>query len=269
MIAALALGARVLGKPEYGDAAQRAARFIQTRMQKDGHLLMHRYREGEVKINGHADDYAFFIFGLLNLYGATFDPTWTEEAISLQERMLEDFWDKDRGGFFLTTAESDELPARPKALYDGAIPSANSIALINLLHLARLTGDFTWDEKAQAQIKSFSGTVKNQPTAFTHFLVGLDFALNPGQEVVITGDPDAPDTRALLSALNLSFAPNKVTLVKSDRLADRLAKIAGYTAGLQPLPGRATAHVCRNFACKDPTTDVDTLVRLIGEKDGL
>jgi len=266
MIAALALGARVLGKVQYSDAAQRAAHFIQTRMQDDNGLLMHRFRQGEVKIKGHADDYAFFIMGLLSLYAATFDPAWTEQAIFLQKRMFQDFWDNNLGGFFMTTDETHELPARPKTLYDGAIPSANSVSLVNLLHLARLTGDVAWEERAQKLMAAFFGTVKNQPSAFTHFLVGLDFALNPSQEVVITGEPDASDTQALLSVLNINFAPNKVTLVKSDRLADRLAKIAGYTASLQSVPGKATAHVCRGFACKEPTTDVDTLVRLIGAK---
>jgi uncharacterized protein YyaL (SSP411 family) len=114
---------------------------------------------------------------------------------------------------------------------------------------------------------TFAGTVKSQPTAFTYFLLGVDFAVRPGQEVVISGEPDKSDARKLLAALNLNFTPNKVTLVKSNQNAERLAKFAGYTDGLQLVKGKATAHVCKGFACKEPTTDVQAMVdRILGNK---
>jgi uncharacterized protein YyaL (SSP411 family) len=139
--------------------------------------------------------------------------------------------------------------------------------LLNLLWLARLTGDPKWDTKAHEQMRTFAGTVKSQPTAFTYFLLGVDFAIRPGQEVVISGEPEKSDARKLLAALNLNFTPNKVTLVKSDQNAARLAKFAGYTDGLQLVKGKATAHVCKGFACKEPTSDVQTMVaRLLGKK---
>jgi uncharacterized protein YyaL (SSP411 family) len=204
---------------------------------------------------------------LLNLYQATFNLSYAEEAVALQEIMLEDFWDPDSGGFYSTANESETLPVRPKELYDGAIPSANSVSLLNLLWLSRLTGDARWDNKAHDQLRAFAGTVKAQPTAFTYFLLGVDFALRPGQEVVIAGDPDKTDARQMLAALNLNFAPHKVALVKSDQNAERLAQFAGFTDGLQLVKGKATAHVCKGFACKDPTSDVQSLVKhLLGEK---
>ena len=130
-----------------------------------------------------------------------------------------------------------------------------------------MTGDPRWDEKAQNQLRAFAGTVKSQPTAFTYFLLGVDFALRPGQEVVIAGDPDAKDARQMLAALNLNFAPNKVALVKSDQNAERLAKFAGFTDGLQLVGDKATAHICKGFACKEPTSDVQDMVeRLLGKK---
>jgi hypothetical protein len=266
MIAALAQGARILNQPEYEYAARRAAEFIQSKMiDKDGRLY-HRFRDGELAVEAHAADYAFLIHGLLNLYQTTFDLTFAERAQVLQEKMIEDFWDEQNGGFYSTPKGSIDLPVRPKELYDGAIPSANSVALFNLVSLARLTGDPRWENQAQALIRAFAGTVKTQPQAFTYFLCALDFALHPGQEVIITGEPQASDTRQLLTALNLNFSPNKVTIVKSDQNAARLAKFAGYTDGLQVIEGQATAHVCRNGSCTDSTADTQIMLdRILGK----
>jgi uncharacterized protein YyaL (SSP411 family) len=183
--------------------------------------------------------------------------------------MIARFWDEENGGFFSTPNGSVELPVRPKELYDGAIPSANSVALFNLVFLSRLTGDPQWENRAQAHIRAFAGTLKSQPQAFTYFLCALDFALRPGQEIIIAGEPQATDTRQLLSALNLNFTPNKVAIVKSDTNAERLAKFAGYTDGLQVIEGQATAHVCRNGSCTDSTTDTQTMVdKIMGKRGG-
>jgi uncharacterized protein YyaL (SSP411 family) len=269
MIAALALGARILNKPEYEKAARKAADFILSEMRDDRGRLYHRFRDGELAVKAHAGDYAFLIHGLLSLYQTTYDLTFAEEAKGLQEKMITYFWDEDSGGFFSTPDGSVELPVRPKELYDGAIPSANSMALFNLVFLARITGDPHWEERSQAQIRAFAGTVKSQPQAFTYFLCGLDFALRPGQDIIIAGEPQATDTRQLLSALNLNFTPNKVAIVKSETNAERLAKFAGFTDGLQVIKGQATAHVCRNGACTDSTTDSQTMVdKIIGKQGG-
>jgi hypothetical protein len=147
------------------------------------------------------------------------------------------------------------------------MPSANSVSLLNLLWLSRLTGAPGWDDRAREQLRAFAGSVKAQPTAFTYFLLGVDFALQPGQEIVITGDPEKSDARKMLEALNLNFAPHKVALVKSDQNAERLAKFAGFTDGLQLVEGKATAHVCKGFACKEPTSEVQDMVdNLLGKK---
>jgi uncharacterized protein YyaL (SSP411 family) len=136
--------------------------------------------------------------------------------------------------------------------------------------LSRLTADPLWEKRAQAQIRAFAGTVKSQPQAFTYFLCALDFALRPGQEIIIAGELQATNTRQLLSALNLNFTPNKVAIVKSETNADRLAKFAGYTDGLQVIEGQeATAHVCRNGSCTDSTTDTQTMVDKIMGKQGV
>ncbi|MDX1708053.1 MAG: thioredoxin domain-containing protein [Desulfobacterales bacterium] len=267
MIAALSQAARVLNNSEYAAAAEKSAQFILTRMRTDNGRLYHRFREDELAVEAQAADYAFLIHGLLNLYQATFNLSYAEEAVALQEKMMADFWDPDKGGFYSTANQSEALPVRPKELYDGAMPSANSVSLLNLLWLSRLTGDPKWDGKAHEQLRAFSGTVKAQPTAFTYFLLGVDFALRPGQEVVITGDPDKADAQQMLAALNLNYAPHKVALVKSDQNAERLAKFAGFTDGLQLAQGKATAHICKGFACKEPTSDIQEMVdRLLGKQ---
>ena len=185
MIAALAMGARVLGDPAYAKAAERAARFILDNLRKKDGRLFHRYREEEIAIEAHADDYAYLILGLLELYAATFDPDFLEQAASLQKQMVSDFWDKTHGGFYFTAKGAEELPVRPKELYDGASPSANSVSLLNLLRLSRLTGDPVWEKKGAELTRAFSGSVNKQPTAFTYFLIGFDFAVGQGREVVI------------------------------------------------------------------------------------
>ncbi|MGW8303621.1 MAG: thioredoxin domain-containing protein [Desulfobacterales bacterium] len=267
MIAAFSLGSRILNNPEYARAAQKSAQFILTKMRDDRGRLFHRFRDGELAVEAQAADYAFLIYGLLNLYQATFNLAYAEEAAALQEKMLQNFWDPDNGGFFSTANASEVLPVRPKELYDGAIPSANSVSLLNLLWLARLTGDPKWDNHAHEQLRTFAGTVKAQPSAFSFFLLGVDFVLRPGQEVVIAADPEKAEAQQMLAALNLNFAPHKVALVKSNQNAQRLAKFAGYTDGLQLVKGKATAHVCKGFACKEPTSDVQTMVaHLLGKK---
>jgi uncharacterized protein YyaL (SSP411 family) len=266
MITALAQGARILNKPAYENTARKAADFVWNKMIDKNGRLYHRFRDGELAVEAQAADYAFLIQGLLNLYQATFDLTYAERAQTLQEKMIDDFWDEQNGGFYSTPKGNLDLPVRPKELYDGAIPSANSIALFNLVALSRLTGDPGWEDRAWDQIRAFAGTVTAQPQAFTYFLCALDFAMQPGQEVIITGEPRAAGTQNLLAALNLNFTPHKIAIVKSDKNAERLAKFAGFTDGLQVIEGQATAHVCRDGACTDSTTDTQIMLdKILGK----
>jgi uncharacterized protein YyaL (SSP411 family) len=268
MIAALALGARILNKPEYETAARKAADFVLQKMRDAQGRLYHRFRDGELAVEAHAADYAFLIHGLLSLYQTTFDLKFAEQARELQQEMTTNFWDDENGGFFSTPAGNVELPVRPKELYDGAIPSANSVALFNLLFLSRLTGNPQWEDRARAQIRAFAGTVKSQPTAFTYFLCALDFALRPGEEIVITGESQAENTREMLAALNLNFTPNKVAIVKTPQNARQLNKFAGYTDGLEVVKDMAMAHICRNGSCTGSTTDTQTMLDKILGKQG-
>lgn len=172
MIAALSTAARILNQPAYTESAARAASFVLTHLRdKDGRLF-HRYRDGQVGIMGYADDYAWMIFGLLSLHRADGDSRWLTEAIRFQEILDADYLDRDAGGYFMNR-NPDELPARPKELYDGAMPSANSVLLVNLISLCDITQDKTWRERAVHLARSFFGTVSTQPSAHTFFLLGL------------------------------------------------------------------------------------------------
>ncbi len=177
MIAALAYAGRILGKKEYLAAAQKAFAFTEKNMlQKDGRLL-HRFRDGDAAIAAHADDYASLIWGLLELWDAENNPLFLEKAMRFQQQMKDDFWDEEKGGFYLTGKEEKDLPVRPKEIYDGALPSANSVSVSNLFRLARLSGEKKWKEDAKKTVLAFAGTVKKHPAAFTHFLTGLEDAL--------------------------------------------------------------------------------------------
>jgi len=263
MLGALAMGARILTNETYLEAAEKAAHFILSCMRSNDRL-MHRYRDNEAAIDGMLCDYAYVVWGLLELYAANFDTAILGEAIQLNRRMLDLFWDEKGGGFFLTPEGGESLLVRPKEIYDGALPSGNSIAFCNLLRLERLTGDPDLSAKAKLLVQAFSENVQEVPSGYTQFLTGLHFALTPATEVVIVGDPGARETREMLAGLQKSFAPHIITLVKdSGPDAEKLAALAPFTAAHTAIGGKTTAYVCRNFTCKSPTTDVKEFMALL------
>jgi uncharacterized protein YyaL (SSP411 family) len=266
MIAALSVGARVLDRDVFADSARRAVDFIEGRLTRPDGRLLHRYRDGEAGVNAHAGDYAGFIWGLIELYRTTFDTRLLARAVALQDRMTADFWDAENDGYFLTDNAAGDLPVRPKELADGAIPSANALALTNLLLLGRLTGDARHEERAQQLALAFGGSVRSQPVAYCHFLNGLDLALRPGRDLVVSGSPEDPDTGRMMAAVQALYAPNLVAQLKSDENADRLSRLARFTAGLAPSDGAATAHLCVGGACDESVTDVAEMLRKLTPK---
>ncbi|MEJ2313461.1 MAG: thioredoxin domain-containing protein [Nitrospirota bacterium] len=214
MIAALSIGARALGEPGYSDAAVLAADFVLEKMRAPDGRLIHRWRLGEASIEGQADDYAFMVWGLLELYEAVFEPRYLKAALELNAIFIEDFWDPESGGFFFTGQRGERMLVRQKTIYDAAVPSANSVAFLNLLRLGAMTANPEILGLASKLGKAFSGTVGESPSAYAQFLCAADFALGPSAEVVVVGDPKAPDTEAMLEALRGAFAPSKVVLFR-------------------------------------------------------
>jgi uncharacterized protein YyaL (SSP411 family) len=257
MIAALAKGYQALGDPLFSDAACRAADFILGQMRTPQERLYRRWREGEVAISGFLEDYAFLVWGLIELYEATFRVRYLEEAIHLNQLMIELFGDKERGGFFFSGKDNQSLITRQKELYDGATPSGNSVAALNLLRLARMTGKIDLDKEVEGLLRAFSSTVAEAPMAFTQFLNFLDFYLGPSQEIVLAGKPDWETTRAMTAAIQRKFLPNKVLLFRAeDDTGKKLADLCPFVEGMKSRDRKATAYLCEGFSCKTPLTDL-------------
>ena len=261
MIAALACGYKVFGDDEYARATKKATNFILKRMRKPDGRLLHRYRDGEVKIDANLDDYAFLIWGLIELYEALFETHYLKTAVELNKDMLRHFWDETSGGLFFTPDDAETLIVRKKELYDGAIPSGNSVAMLNLLRLARLTGDHALDAKAAEIGRAFSDQIRQLPSGYTQFLVSTDFAIGPSYEVVIVGPAGARDTIDMLGALNTRFIPNHVAIYRpSDQKSPDIDKIVGFVKNYVTVKGKATAYVCLDNACKAPTTHIKEML---------
>jgi len=266
MIAALAKAGQVLDEPKYIEAANQGAEFILGKLRDERGRLLHRWREGQAEIRANLDDYAFLIWGLLELYEADFAAGRLEEALRLNEELGKDFWDEGGGGFFFTAEEAGELPVRQKEIYDGAKPSGNSVMMLNLLRLGRIAGQPRLEEKAEAISRAFSHEVKHMPIGYAQLMAGVDFAAGPSREVVIAGQREGADTQAMLRAIRSRYEPNQVVLLRETGEAEpAITKIARFTRYLTGIENRATAYVCRDYRCESPTTEVAELLEQVHE----
>jgi len=264
MIVALAKAAQVFDDPQYRDAAEKAARFVMSNMRSGDGRLLHRFRDGEAAMPAFVDDYAYFVWGLLELYEATFDTEYLKSAIELNDQMLAHFWDEIDGGYFFTADDSEELIHRSKEIYDGATPSGNSVAMLNLLRLGRITGNTDFESKAAAIAKSFSGSVNTSPSNFTQLMMAVDFAVGPSYEIVIVGENGAEDTEKMFSTLRSLYLPNKVVIFKqADQGSPEISEIAEFTRNQSSIDDKSTAYVCMNYNCKLPTTSPDEMLSLL------
>jgi uncharacterized protein YyaL (SSP411 family) len=267
MIAALAKGARVLGEPVYASAAERAADFIFGNMLNAGGRLLHRYRDGEAAIPGNLDDHTFLIYGLLELYETTFKVDYLKKALTLNGYLLEHFWDNKYGGFYFTADDGEGLLVRQKEIYDGAVPSGNSIAMFNLLRLGRITADSSLEEKAALIGRTFVQDVSKLPSAYTQLMIAVDFAVGPSYEVIIAGDLRDTETGEMLRAVRSRFIPNKIiVLLPPGPGSLEIMRIAPFTANHTMLQGKTTAYVCMNYECKLPAMDTAGMLSRLGSR---
>jgi uncharacterized protein YyaL (SSP411 family) len=264
MIAALAKGAQVFDEPKYASAAKRAADFIIKNVRTSEGRLLHRYRDGEASLTAHIDDYAFLIYGLLELYEATFEVNYLEAALRLNEDLIRHFWDNENGGFYFTADDGERLLVRQKEIYDGAVPSGNSMEMLNLFRLGRITASTDFEEKAAEIGRTFYRKVRELPSAHTQLMAAADFTIGPTYEVVIAGDLKASDTRRMLGAIREIFVPNKiVVLYSNDQKPPLIEDIVPFIKDHSSIDGKATAYVCLNYNCKPPTTDISFLYKLL------
>ncbi|MHB8101480.1 MAG: thioredoxin domain-containing protein [Methanosarcina sp.] len=263
MIAALAKGFQTFGEEKYLKAAEKAADFILKTLYSPGKRLLHRYRDGVAGIPGTADDYAFLIHGLLELYEAGFELRYLKAALCLNRELLEHFWDPVHGGLFFTADDSESLIFRKKEFTDAAIPSGNSLEMLNLLRLSRITANPELEDTAEGLERAFSKLIQKIPSGYTQFLSALDFGLGPAYEVVIAGKHDSPDTEHMLEELWTYFIPNKVLVFRPEGKDPEITNLATYTKMQVPIEGKATAYVCQNYECQLPTTEINEMLKLL------
>jgi uncharacterized protein YyaL (SSP411 family) len=262
MIASLAYGARTLGEIRYLQASSRAADFILDKLRRNDGRLLARYRDGEASYPGYALDYAGLIWGLLELYQAGFETKYLKTALELSKDLLRLFWDENKGGLFLYGSDAEQLITRPKEIYDGALPSDNSVSLFNFLRLSRLTGDPSFAERARLMTKAFAHEINWHPTAHTFFLMAVLSFQQAAKEIVIVGEREREDTKAMLNTINSRFLPGTLLLLR-DPYEDQLTSIAPYITDITMIDGKATAYVCENFQCQQPVNNIEKLIKLL------
>lgn len=262
MISAFAKGAQAFDEPALMEAAERATEFVLSEMKDTDGRLLHRYREGQAAIPAYLDDYAFMVMALLDLYETTFDVEHLKAALDMNSFLIKHFWDENGGGLYFTTDDADELLVRSKEIYDGAVPSGNSVAALNLMRLAHMTGDSALEEKAIEIGKAFSKQIQSAPAAHAFIMMAVGFGVWDSFEIVIVGDPEAPDTLAMAQAFRKQYTPNAVAILKpTEEKGMEIINIAPFTEMQAPIDGKATAYVCVGRACKSPTTEIGEMLK--------
>jgi uncharacterized protein YyaL (SSP411 family) len=260
MIAALAKAGAVLGENEYVTTAKESVDFIWEHLRDNRGRLIKRFRDGEASQPSHLDDYAFLIWGLIELYQADFNPVHLKRALELNTIMLEDYWDEQNGGLFLSSAELNDLIVRSKEVYDGAIPSGNSVAAHNLIRLSRYLSDPELETKSAQIAETFANLVNPLPQGFTHLLSSVLFAVGPTSEIVITGDSKSTDTQDMIRIIQKSYLPHAVLIfAPSDQPDSEIYSIIPQLKNQPPIDGKATVYICRNFTCQAPVTDPEVV----------
>ena len=256
MIAALARAGLALDEPRYTEAAVRAADFIGKNLKDDhGHLLA-RWREGDAAHPGKLEDYAFYTWGLLELYGTTFRISYLKEACRMAEELLERFFDSRRGGFYPYAADGEQLITRIKEVYDGALPSGNAVAALVLSRLGRLTGEEKWRQATQLQLRYLTGAIRTYPAGHSFTLLTLLEKLWPTAELICAAQA-VPEE--LKDYLRRQPRQGLTVLVKTPENADALAELAPFTANY-PVPEEGTRYyLCSGGTCRQPVSSIEKL----------
>ncbi|MGM0940896.1 MAG: thioredoxin domain-containing protein [Bacillota bacterium] len=260
MIAGLAKAGKIFQNQKYINAAIRAVRFIENHLFHN-ERLMARYRAGETKYPGYIDDYAFLLWGYVELYEATFDLTFLHKSKQLAEQMLELFWDNDNGGLYFTGKDSEKLITKDKEVYDGAIPSGNSVAAVMLIRIGYLTGETNFLDHAEEMHYTFYEDIDAQPSASPFFLQSVQLFDHPTKEVVIIGLADDPKKQAFIEQLQQMFLPDVSVL--SLGTSEQANNIADFASVYNQINQETTIYICENFSCQRPTTNIAEAIKKI------
>jgi uncharacterized protein YyaL (SSP411 family) len=262
MISAYARAAQVLNEPRYQESAARAAKFVRANLYHDSQLYR-SYRGGRSAIEAFADDYAFLVQGIVDLYEASFDIEWLKFAMELQEVQDRLFFDEKNGGYFSTSGKDKSVVLRMKDDNDSAEPAASSVAALNLLRLAQFRDDKELEERGRKTIEAFRATLSRFPSAMPQMLVALDFSVSKPRQIVIAGKIDMPETKALLAEVHRHFLPNKILVLADGAEGQKyLGEKNEALRAMSMVSGKAAAYVCKNFTCKAPVTEPKALREL-------
>jgi len=266
MIAAFSKASRILRNKSYQQTAEKAIDFILAKLQQEDGRLLHRYRNEDAAIMANLDDYAFMIWGLLELYETSFNPKYLNEAINLNVKLIDHFWDNESGGFFFTPDDGEELLVREKPVYDGSIPSGNSVAMLNLVKLSKMTSEASLEQKADDLMKTFAKQINRIPSAFSFILSSLDFALGPSFEIILVAKEDDEEIKKFVEKIDGQYVPNKVVIIKyieDDQLIKNIEILKDY----KMINNQVTAYVCKDFVCKQPTNDPEIMIKELSKNE--
>lgn len=263
MIAALAKAGTVFNEQAYVEMAMHAAEFLRKNMIKKTGKILHRFRNGTAGIHGFADDYAFTVWGFLELYQTTFNISYLRTALLLQHYLIDHFWDEKQKGFFFTESTESTFP-QTKEWYDGAIPSANSVAAVNLLRLGRLTANTTFEDMASSSLHCAPGDILSNPSGYTYFLTCVDFVVGPSQEIVVVGQLKEKGTEEFLTLIHQSFVPHAIVIVLPPySAAPEYQRMFPFSVRYTQVNKKATVYVCTNYQCAQPITEIEALKKLL------
>ncbi|MDR9418840.1 thioredoxin domain-containing protein [Gracilimonas sp.] len=262
MITAFAKAGFTFSDNKFIGLAEGALSFVEDNLIEDDKLL-HRYKDGEAAIPAMADDYAFWIWSLIELYQATFNPEYLEKATHWNEVFTEHYWDTEKGGFYLSIADADQVYGRQKQIFDGAIPSSNSVALSNFIRLSRLTGNTELEEYANKIGKVFSADLIRSGSSICHGLQGIQFLYAEGKEIALAITDDN-DTDAMIRPARKNLHPFRVLHVIKPKNRDKIVKTAPYTGNQVCLNNQPTLYICSNFTCDKPIVGVNEIKMSLG-----
>ena len=258
MITALAKGYKVLGDEKYLHAADKSLNFIKEKLTNDNSRLLARFRDGDSKYLGYLDDYAYLVWALMELYNSTFDVKYLKEALKFNKDMIDLFWDTKNYGFFLNGKDSKSLIANPKDIYDGALPSGNSVASFNLVKLYKLTGDKILEEHAFKQLTAFYGTVKEMPIGYSFYIIALMEMLYPSKELVVVAN-DTSELEDLKITLKNKFTPNLTIVVKTKENEKELENLIPFTKDYTMKNDKTTYYLCIDGSCNTPSNNLNEI----------
>ncbi len=262
MIYAISKADRVFNRADYLQKAQDNGDFILNYVCQ-GERLLHSYKDGQAKLNGYLDDYAGVIEAFLELYQSTFEDKWLKKAIELNDTMIDLFGDAEHGGFFYTSRDHEKLITRMKDFYDNAVPSGNSLAAMDLLKLAVITGRDEYRNRAEKIFQAANEMVSRFPSAFGCLLSAFDFYCDKIKEIVLIGEKDSQPMEQYRKTISKYYLPNCVVLFgppEKSALNDLIPLLEGKTL----IDGEPAVYVCENFTCKEPVTTTEELQALLG-----